>query len=260
MTDFGAFVEIEPGIEGLIHVGDISWKRIKKPRDVFKKGQEVEAQVLEIDTEKRRISLGCKQLNDPWQGIEERYKAGQDIQVKVVRLAAFGAFVQVEEGVEALIHISQLSHKRVEKPGDVLQEGQEVTTRILEVNPEQRRMRLSLKALEELPEPEPGQEIPVDATPVQPSQRRQNRRDDRRNRSDDEKEHEREFKANRNSSKSDGEGSNKRPARSNKPARARTFTQPQPAGYTDEDSEALAFNPFAEAFKNLALDENSNNG
>ena len=254
MTDFGAFVEIEPGIEGLIHVGDISWKRIKKPRDVFKKGQEVEAQVLEIDTEKRRISLGCKQLNDPWQGIEERYKAGQDIQVKVVRLAAFGAFVQVEEGVEALIHISQLSHKRVEKPGDVLQEGQEVTTRILEVNPEQRRMRLSLKALEEVPEPEPGQELAPEGMSAQPAQRRQNRRDDRRNRGE-EKEQEREFKANRNNAKADGENA-KRPARANK-AKARTFTQAQPVGYTDEDNEALAsFNPFA-ALKDFNLDENN---
>lgn len=157
MTDFGAFVELEPGIEGLIHIGDISWTRIQKPRDVFKRGQEVEVIVLEVDVNKRRISLGYKQLNDPWRDIDKRYATGQDINVKVVRLADFGAFVEVEEGVEALIHISQLSTKRVEKPSDVLKEGQEVTVRVIEVNPTQRRMRLSLSALEEpevMPEPE----------------------------------------------------------------------------------------------------------
>ncbi|MDR2528828.1 MAG: S1 RNA-binding domain-containing protein [Synergistaceae bacterium] len=149
VTDFGAFVEIEPGVEGLIHIGDISWVRIRHPKEVFRKGQEVRAQVLEIDTDKRRISLGFKQLNDPWKDIGDRYKKGQDITVKVVRLADFGAFVEVEDGVEGLIHISQLSTKRVDKPSDVLQEKQEITARVIEVNPEQRRMRLSLSALEE---------------------------------------------------------------------------------------------------------------
>jgi small subunit ribosomal protein S1 len=149
VTDFGAFVEIEPGVEGLVHIGDISWARIRHPKEAFRKGQEVQVQVLEVDTDKRRISLGFKQLHDPWRSIEEKYKKGQDITVKVVRLAEFGAFVEVEEGVEALIHISQLSTKRVEKPGDVLQEKQEVTARVIEVNPDQRRMRLSLSALEE---------------------------------------------------------------------------------------------------------------
>jgi small subunit ribosomal protein S1 len=149
VTDFGAFVEIEPGVEGLVHIGDISWARIRHPKEAFRKGQEVQVQVLEVDTEKRRISLGFKQLHDPWKDIEERYKKGQDLKVKVVRLAEFGAFVEVEEGVEGLIHISQLSMKRVEKPGDVLQEKQEVTARVIEVNPEQRRMRLSISALEE---------------------------------------------------------------------------------------------------------------
>jgi small subunit ribosomal protein S1 len=149
VTDFGAFVEIEPGVEGLIHIGDISWTRIRHPKEVFRKGQEVQVQILEIDSEKRRISLGFKQLNDPWKDLDEKYHKGQDITVKVVRLADFGAFVEVEDGVEGLIHISQLSTKRVEKPSDVLHEKQEVTARVIEVNPEQRRMRLSLSALEE---------------------------------------------------------------------------------------------------------------
>ena len=151
LTDFGAFVELEPGIEGLVHVGDISWARVQKPRDVFRKGQELEVVVLDVDTVKNRISLGYKQLNDPWKDIDQRYAVGQDVPVRVVRLADFGAFVEVEEGVEGLIHISQLSTKRVEKPGDVLHKDQEVTARILEVNPTGRRMRLSLSALEERP-------------------------------------------------------------------------------------------------------------
>lgn len=148
VTDFGAFVEVEPGIEGLIHIGDLSWTRIKHPREVLHKGQEIETIVLDIDPERKRMSLGYKQLHDPWKGVEERYTKGQDINVKVVRLADFGAFVEIEKGVEGLIHISQLSTHRVEKPGDVLQEGQEVKARVLEVNPADRRIRLSISAIE----------------------------------------------------------------------------------------------------------------
>lgn len=149
VTDFGVFVEVEPGVEGLIHIGDLSWARIKHPRDVLRKGQEVEVMVLEVDAEKKRMSLGYKQLHDPWSGIEDRYSKGQDITVKVVRLADFGAFVEIEEGVEGLIHISQLSTKRVDKPEDVLSEGEEVLARVIEINPAERRMRLSISALYE---------------------------------------------------------------------------------------------------------------
>ena len=211
LTDFGAFVELEPGIEGLIHVGDISWKRISKPRDVLKRGQEVEVLVLEADQEKRRISLGAKQLNDPWANIDQRYAKGQDVPVKVVRLADFGAFVELEEGVEALIHISQISRKRIEKPADVLTEGQEVTARILEVNPEQRRMRLSLSALEPEPEPEPKPQ--EEARAEQKGERPD--RGDRRER---------------------GKG------------KGRAKAVRESAGYED-DSEGMDYNPFAEAFK-----------
>lgn len=149
LTDFGAFVEIEPGIEGLIHIGDLSWTRIKHPKEVLRKGETVDVRILDVDCERKRISLGYKQLHDPWNGVGERYAAGQDVEVKVVRLAEFGAFVELEKGVEGLIHISQLSRQRVEKPEDVLQEGQEVTARILEVNPAERRIRLSLSALQQ---------------------------------------------------------------------------------------------------------------
>lgn len=152
LTDFGAFVEIEPGVEGLVHIGDLSWSRIRHPKEVLKKGQKIEVVILDIDVTRKRISLGFKQLHDPWQTVAERYSRDQDVVVKVIRLADFGAFVELEEGVEGLIHISQLSRQRVEKPQDVLQEGQEVKARILEVNPPERRIRLSLKALQEEPE------------------------------------------------------------------------------------------------------------
>ena len=149
VTEFGAFVEVEPGVEGLIHIGDLSWTRVKHPRDVIRKGQEVDVVVLDVDMDKRRMSLGYKQLNDPWNDVATRFSKDQDVTVKVVRIADFGAFVEVEEGVEGLIHISQLSTKRVEKPQDVLAEGQEVLARIIEINPADRRMRLSIRAIEE---------------------------------------------------------------------------------------------------------------
>ncbi len=158
VTDFGAFVEVEPGIEGLVHIGDLSWTRIKHPRDVLRKGQEVEVVVLEVDMERKRMSLGYKQINDPWSDVLTKYSKDQDLTVKVVRLADFGAFVEIEEGIEGLIHISQLSTRRVEKPHDVLSEGQETVARIIEINPSERRMRLSISALEEPAERRPRDE------------------------------------------------------------------------------------------------------
>lgn len=170
MTEFGAFVEIEPGIEGLIHIGDISWNRIKHPKEVLKRGQMVHVVILDIDTDRRRISLGYRQLNDPWKQIDGRYTKGQDVNVKVIRLAEFGAFVEVEPGIEGLIHISQLSRTHVEKPSDVLQAGQEMTARILEIDPVARRMRLSLKVLQ----PETEHSSPKQDRPQrEPRQRRE---------------------------------------------------------------------------------------
>lgn len=178
VTDFGAFVELEPGIEGLIHISDVSWSRIKHPREVLHKGQEVEVKVLEVDPAKRRIGLGYKQLNDPWASCMERYQKGQDIKVTVVRLTDFGAFVEVEDGVEGLIHISQLSQKRVEHPKDVLAEKQEVVARIIEINPERRRMRLSLSALEEpLPKEEQAEQPEQSEQPEHRQQQPQQRRE-----------------------------------------------------------------------------------
>jgi small subunit ribosomal protein S1 len=158
MTDFGAFVEIEPGVEGLIHIGDLSWSRIKHPKEILKRGQKVNVVILDVDMERKRISLGYKQLNDPWQDIAARFAKDSDVTVKVIRLADFGAFVELEPGVEGLIHISQLSRQRVEKPGDVLHIGEEVTARILEVDPATRRIRLSLKALQPEEERKPRED------------------------------------------------------------------------------------------------------
>lgn len=158
MTDFGAFVEIEPGVEGLVHIGDLSWSRIKHPKELLKRGQKINVVILDVDIERKRISLGYKQLNDPWRGIEDRLQKNSDVLVKVIRIADFGAFVEIEPGVEGLIHISQLSRQRVEKPQDVLQMGQEVTARILEVDPVTRRIRLSIKALQPEEERRPREE------------------------------------------------------------------------------------------------------
>ncbi len=155
LTDFGAFVEIEPGVEGLIHIGDLSWTRIKHPKEVLKKGKKVEVSIIDVDKERKRISLGYKQLHDPWKNVAEKYQKDAEIPVKVVRIADFGAFVELEEGVEGLIHISQLSTQRVENPRDVLSEGQEVTARVLEVNPTERRIRLSLRPAREEPAKRP---------------------------------------------------------------------------------------------------------
>lgn len=151
LTEFGAFVEIEPGIEGLVHIGDLSWTRIKHPKEVLKKGQKIEVSIIEVDTNRKRISLGYKQLSDPWKDVAEKYTKDMEIPVKVVRLADFGAFVEMEDGIEGLIHISQISQQRIENPREVLTEGQEITARVLDVNPAERRIRLSLRPANEEP-------------------------------------------------------------------------------------------------------------
>ena len=145
LTNFGAFVELEPGIEGLIHIGDLSWKRIKSASEVVQKGQDVTAIVIDINTEAKRISLGYKQLNDPWKGIAEKYPKDSQIEVKIARIADFGAFAKIEDDIDGLIHISQISNERIKHPGEVLKIGDTVTARVLEVNEEERRIRLSLK-------------------------------------------------------------------------------------------------------------------
>lgn len=149
LTDFGAFVELEEGIDGLIHVSDMSWtKRVRHPSEVLKRGDKVEAVVLHVDKANRRISLGLKQSQpDPWQSVvPEKYRVGMDVIAKVVRLTDFGAFVELEDGVEGLLHISELSHERVAKPEDVVSVGNELTLKIIKLDAEERKLGLSLRA------------------------------------------------------------------------------------------------------------------
>src|SRR5690606_19710223 len=125
ITDFGIFVGIEDGIDGLIHISDISWtERIKHPGDLYKKGDEVEAKILQIDTEGEKFSLGIKQLSeDPWLGASRNFTPGTKGEGVVTKLTDFGVFVQLTEGVEGMIHVSELDSKPVDKPGDVVKEG-----------------------------------------------------------------------------------------------------------------------------------------
>ena len=148
MTAYGAFVEIEEGIDGMIHVSDMSWTRkINQPSEVLKKGDEVEAAVIDIDKQNQRISLGIKQLDgDPWKDIDQKYKIGDLVTGKVTKLASFGAFVQLKDDIDGLVHISQLSEDHVAKVKDVLKVGQEVEARVIKVDKAERRVGLSIKA------------------------------------------------------------------------------------------------------------------
>jgi small subunit ribosomal protein S1 len=146
LADYGAFVDIG-GVDGLLHVAEISWSRVNKPSDLLSVGQEIEARVLKVDPEKRRISLGMKQLlPHPWDTAAEKYKTGERVRGTVSRLADFGAFVELEPGVEGLIHVSELSwSKKVRKPSDAVKAGENVEAVILGVNIPERRISLGLK-------------------------------------------------------------------------------------------------------------------
>jgi small subunit ribosomal protein S1 len=151
LMDFGAFVEIMPGVEGLIHVSEMSWtKRVQRPGDVLKKGERVEAVVLKIDPAGQRLSLGLKQvLGNPWDTIKDRYPVGKIVEGKITRLAKFGAFVELEEGIDGLIHVSEFTNeKRIQSPGDVVKVGQVVRAAVLAAEPETKRLKLSMKQLE----------------------------------------------------------------------------------------------------------------
>jgi len=148
MTAYGAFVELDEGIDGMIHVSDLSWTRkINHPSEMFKKGDEVEAEVIDIDKTNQRISLGIKQLSDdPWKTIDQKYKIGDLVKGKVSKLASFGAFVELQDDIDGLVHISQLSENHVAKVKDVLKVGQEVEARVIKVDKVERRIGLSIKA------------------------------------------------------------------------------------------------------------------
>jgi small subunit ribosomal protein S1 len=148
LTSYGAFLELEEGLDGMIHVSDISWTRkINHPSEVFKKGDEVEAVVLEVDKPNQRIALGVKQLSeDPWENIDKYYKVGDVVQGKVTKLASFGAFVGLQHDIDGLVHISQVSEERVDKIKNVLKVGQDVTARVIKIDKAERRIGLSIKA------------------------------------------------------------------------------------------------------------------
>ncbi len=148
LTNFGAFVEIEEGIDGMVHVSDLSWTRkVANPADILKKGQTLDAIVLEIDTASQRISLGLKQLEtDPWKTIDQRYRMGDLVKGKITKLTNFGAFVELPDKLEGLVHISQISEDRIDKVKNVLKAGDEVTARVIKIDPAERRIGLSIKA------------------------------------------------------------------------------------------------------------------
>src|SRR6185369_6597860 len=165
LTSYGAFVELEEGLDGMIHVSDISWTRkINHPSEVLKKGDEVEVQVLEIDKTNQRIAVGMKQLaEDPWSNIDKYYKVGDLVTGLVTKLASFGAFVGLQHDIDGLVHISQVSEERVDKIKNVLKVDQEVTARVIKIDKNDRRIGLSIKAANYSPEQLKAEQAVLDA-------------------------------------------------------------------------------------------------
>jgi small subunit ribosomal protein S1 len=157
ITDFGIFIGIEEGIDGLVHISDLSWtQKIKHPSEMFNKGDEVEAVVLNIDVENERFSLGIKQLTpDAWEAdIPNKYTIGRVVRGKITKIHDFGAFMSLEDGVEGLIHVSEMSTERINNPAEVLAENQEVTAEIISVDREERKIGLSLKHVDSADSPD----------------------------------------------------------------------------------------------------------
>jgi small subunit ribosomal protein S1 len=148
MTTYGAFIELEEGIDGMVHVSDLSWTRkVNHPSEILKKGDEVEAIVLDVDASQQRISLGVKQLAvDPWTDIDAFFKIGDVVSGVVSKITSFGAFVELKDGIDGLVHISQISEERIEKVKDVLKPGQEISARVIKIDRDERRLGLSVKA------------------------------------------------------------------------------------------------------------------
>ncbi len=167
ITNYGAFVELEPGIEGLLHINDLSWTRkLNHPSDMLEKGQEIECVILSVDMDRRRIGLGLKQLNeDPWEHeIPSKYREGQLVRGKVTKLTNFGAFVELEPELEGLLHISEMSDKKIDDPREIVQPGDEIEVAVLSVDTKERKIRLSLRRVKEETAPE---EAPTAATASQ---------------------------------------------------------------------------------------------
>ena len=147
LTNYGAFVELEPGIDGLIHISDLSWiKKVSHPSEVLKKGDKVEAVVLSVDKESKKITLGVKQLsNNPWESIEKTMPVGTLVKGIVSKITAFGAFVELPNGIEALVHVTELSDQPFGKVEDVVNKGEEVTAKVIKLDPEHKKIALSIK-------------------------------------------------------------------------------------------------------------------
>ncbi|GGJ10867.1 30S ribosomal protein S1 [Paenibacillus hunanensis] len=155
LTQFGAFVDVG-GVDGLVHVSEIAWTHVDKPADVLSEGDEVKVKVLRVDPEKGKISLSIKAAQPgPWESAADKFHTGDVVTGEVKRLVTFGAFVEIAPGVEGLVHISQISHKHIGTPQEVLEEGQTVTVKVLDVNPSEKRVSLSIKETEEAPAEEP---------------------------------------------------------------------------------------------------------
>lgn len=147
LTNYGAFVELEPGIDGLIHISDLSWiKKVSHPSEVLKKGDKVEAEILSVDKESKKITLGVKQLSpNPWKSIEKTMPVGSLVKGVVTKIAAFGAFVELDNGIEALIHVTEISDQAFGKIEDVIHKGQEITAKVIKLDPEHKKIALSIK-------------------------------------------------------------------------------------------------------------------
>jgi small subunit ribosomal protein S1 len=176
IVDFGAFVDLN-GIDGLIHISEISWSHVNHPSELLEIGDTVQVKVLEIDRDRQRISLGLKQTqDDPWQRVVDTYNIGDDLEGTVTKVVTFGAFVEILDGVEGLVHISELAAHHVENPREVVQPGDEIKVKVLEVDDERRRLSLSVKRVEgqilsahtgnlEFPEEDAAIEAPADLVP-----------------------------------------------------------------------------------------------
>ena len=151
ITDFGVFIGLEEGIDGLVHISDMSWsQKLKHPSEIVKKGQVIEAKVLSLDKENERLSLGFKQLQpDPWEKVSEKYKVNDIVRGRITKFANFGAFMEIEDGVEGLIHISELSVENISKPEDVVSIDQELEAKIIRIDTSERKIGLSIRSLYE---------------------------------------------------------------------------------------------------------------
>src|SRR3989441_96045 len=162
LTNYGAFIELEPGVEGLVHVSEMSGtRRVGHPSEIVKEGHEVEVLILNVDSETKRISLGLKQIQpDPWATVAQRFPMGSRVTGKVVRLTDFGAFIELEPGVDGLLHISQMSNRPINRPDEIVSVGDELTLLVIRVDPNERRIGLSLKELAHAIEPPRPEESP----------------------------------------------------------------------------------------------------